>query len=208
MASAVAYSPKDLLQEAWDRVVSGRYVVLSWKALESLVRKDNDTEFHLTAELVAQCSFIRREDFSLKDSQAFVAAVQAPRGIEQGTTGRDKRYGLIENIKLAPFLKKEAFLTDDARVLISNDLIEDLSGSCMTSALLRKCVFVSKQVFDGSIKKKFAFDVNSGEPMVKNVAGFSSAIESLRVLRAANEPEPDDAEAMDIMYTILVRPPV
>lgn len=206
MAAAL---PK-VLESAHALLATGNYAILSFDALDSFYREGNDTDFTLTGELVGRCSFVSKGAFSLLDAAQFKAQIAAPQGVAQGRVGNDKRAGILEEIKLQKFLKMEQFLIDTERVFVSNDLIDDLTPSadkpCLTLALLSKCVFVSKRIFDPLIAgKQYQCDYNDGHENIVKFAKLSSAIRGLQGVREENLKAGDDEEPIDMLYILALK---
>lgn len=197
------------LLHANELLASGRYALLSWNALGCLPQVPSQ-DFPLSSQLLQRCSFVAKAAFAQRDAGAFLEAVREIDGFAAPKEdGKQAPAAVAEEFKLRNFMKREKFLENDDRVMVSTDLIGELTPSddkpCLTLDLLARCVFVSKAVFGPQVRKRFLVDIFDGEPTITKYDRLSTAVASLQQLREAAVKELEEDDTFHLAYKLLLR---
>lgn len=197
------------LIHARELLQSGKYVLLSWNALDCLVQAPSQ-DFPLSSQLLQRCSFVVRTAFEQQDAGTFFAAVTEIDGFAPPKEdGKQPPAAVAEEFKLRNFLKRGNLLENDDRVLVTADLISELIPSeerpCLTLDLLSRCVFVAKAIFDPRTRKRYQVDVSDGDPTITKYDRLSTAIASLKQLREAAVKELEEDESFHLVYKLMLR---
>jgi hypothetical protein len=197
------------LVHARELVASGRYALLSWDALGYLSQVPSQN-FPLSSQLLQRCSFVAKAAFEQRDAGAFLEAVAEIDGFAPPKEdGKQAPAAVAEEFKLRNFMKREKFLENDDRVMVSTDLIGEMTPSadkpCLTLDLLARCVFVAKDVFSPQARKRFLVDISDGESTITKYDRLSTAVASLQQLREAARKELEEDESFHLVYKLMLR---
>ncbi len=197
------------LSHARELLQSGRYALLSWNTVGCLSQVPSQN-FPLSSQLLQRCSFVAKAVFEQRDAGAFLEAVAEIDGFAPPKEdGKQAPAAVAEEFKLRNFMKREKFLEKDDRVMVSTDLIGELTPSadkpCLTLDLLARCVFVAKDVFSPQARKRFQVDISDGDPTITKYDRLSTAIASLQQLREAARKELEEDESFHLVYKLMLR---
>ena len=197
------------LAHARELLQSGRYALLSWDTVGCLSQVPSQN-FPLSSQLLQRCSFVAKAAFEQRDAGEFLKAVEEIDGFAPPKEdGKQAPAAVAEEFKLRNFMKRVNFLENHDRVMVSTDLIGELTPSadkpCLTLDLLARCVFVAKDVFSPQARKRFQVDISDGDPTITKYDRLSTAVASLQQLREAARKELEEDESFHLVYKLMLR---
>ncbi len=189
----------DLMAEILSRL-AGKYAVFSLDTLAAMKRDDeaqgNPASFVLTKDLLAKCVLIQKQAFQSSNSDEFRAGITIPIPNPSHSTPPI----FIEIRYRDRIVKKEDEL------LIAEDLIEAFCPkegvpAPLNAALLAKCIFVAKSIFDPKNHAKFHYEIASDEcVIIRDSSRLNKTISELTDCMRT-EIDPDDEEVLTV-YSI------
>ena len=197
------------LLHARELLSSGRYVLLSWDALGCLAQVPSQ-DFPLSSQLLQKCSFVAKGAFEQQNAGVFLQAVSEIDGFAAPKEdGKQAPAAVAEEFKLRNFLKRGKLLENDDSVMVSTDLIGELTPSddkpSLTLDLLARCVFVAKGIFGLQARKRFQVDISDGEPTITKYDRLTTAVASLKQLREAAAKELEEDDTFHLVYKLMLR---